>query len=128
MQPAPSRRQRRRRSVLDVTLQEIPWHWQALALLVFSTVIAIVLEESGAGRRDFPVAASATRIDINYGAQEELESLPGIGPALAKAIIAARPYSSAKDLTRVRGIGPRQAAQLLPLIKASRGRRSADQR
>jgi hypothetical protein len=128
MQPVPSRRQRRRRSILDVTLQEVPWHWQALTLLIFCIVAAIVIEESDACHRDHRRADHHDLVDINFGTQKELESLPGIGPVLAKAIISARPFSSPKELVRVRGIGPRQAAQLLPLIKASQGRRSADQR
>jgi DNA uptake protein ComE-like DNA-binding protein len=128
MQPVPSRRQRRRRSVLDATLQEVPWHWQALALLVFCIVAVFVIEESDVSHRDSRAGTNNELVDINFGTQRELESLPGIGPVLAKAIIAARPYSSANELARVRGIGPKLAAQLLPHIQAARGRRSADQR
>jgi competence protein ComEA len=39
-------------------------------------------------------------VDINSASTEELDKLPGIGPARAKAIIANRPYSGKDDLTQ----------------------------
>jgi competence protein ComEA len=47
---------------------------------------------------------SAAAIDLNTADQKTLESLPGIGPVLAKAIIAGRPYKSVDDLNKVKGI------------------------
>ena len=62
-------------------------------------------------------------LDLNTASQAELEALPGIGPALAKAIVAERaaggPFRSLEDLKRrVRGIGPR-------MLEALRGRIAA---
>ncbi len=45
-----------------------------------------------------PAAAANRRLDINSASQAQLDSLPGIGPARAKAIIAGRPYTEVKDL------------------------------
>jgi competence protein ComEA len=46
------------------------------------------------------------RVSLNEASRAELQSLPGIGPALADRIVAARPFHALDDLRRVRGIGP----------------------
>jgi DNA uptake protein ComE-like DNA-binding protein len=51
-------------------------------------------------------------LDLNRATVEEFESLPGIGPALAERIAAARPFRSVADLLKVRGIGWRRVRQL----------------
>lgn len=45
-------------------------------------------------------------VDVNNASAAELQTLPGIGPALAPRIIAARPFRTIEDLGRVPGIGP----------------------
>jgi len=49
-------------------------------------------------------------ININTAAASDLQSLPGIGPSKADAIVADRkangPFSACSDLQRVRGVGP----------------------
>src|SRR5205814_10310621 len=46
-----------------------------------------------------------TKLDVNSSPQTELENVPGIGPSIAERIIEARPFKSADDLQRVKGIG-----------------------
>ena len=46
-----------------------------------------------------------TELDVNTASVAELENVRGIGPALAKRIIEARPFKSADDLQKVKGIG-----------------------
>lgn len=61
-----------------------------------------------------PVSPSA-RINVNRATQQELETLPGIGPALASRMIATRqqqPFTSVEDLQRVSGIGPTLSERL----------------
>lgn len=49
------------------------------------------------------------KVNINRASSSELETLPGIGPALADRIVSDRdrngPFSTLDDLTRVSGIG-----------------------
>jgi len=50
----------------------------------------------------------------------QLDTLPGVGPSTAAKIIAEReaggPFSSAEDLSRVSGIGPKRIEQLKGLV------------
>jgi competence protein ComEA len=59
-------------------------------------------------------------IDINRATADELDSLPGIGPATAAAIVAHRdqfgPFGSVDDLADVRGIGPAKLEALRGLV------------
>ena len=55
----------------------------------------------------FTTAAFATdKVDINTASSVQLDTLTGIGPKYAQAIIDARPFSSVDDLIKVKGIGP----------------------
>jgi competence protein ComEA len=61
-------------------------------------------------------------VDLNTATAEQLDALPGIGPATADAIIRDREahgaFHSVDDLARVRGIGPAKLAQLRALVAA----------
>jgi competence protein ComEA len=59
---------------------------------------------------------AAAPVDLNTCSAAQLDTLPGIGPALAKRIIAARPFASVDDLDRVSGLGPAALARLRPLV------------
>ncbi len=60
-------------------------------------------------------------INVNNATQAELETLPGIGPTKAKAIIAHRlangEFASESDLLSVSGIGPSTMSQIRDLIE-----------
>lgn len=51
-------------------------------------------------------------VDVNTADLEELASLPGVGPVIAKRIVAGRPYASVDELDRVKGIGTKTLARL----------------
>lgn len=43
-------------------------------------------------------------------------TLPGIGQSRAQQIISRRPFSRPRDLTRVKGIGPKTLDRILPQL------------
>ena len=51
-------------------------------------------------------------VDLNNASETELESLPGIGPALARRIVEGRPYRTVDDLLRIKGIGEGRLAEI----------------
>lgn len=65
------------------------------------------------------------RLRINEADLDALTKLPRVGPQLAKRIVEARaqhgPFRSARDLRRVRGIGPKTAALLTPRVSFATG-------
>jgi len=71
--------------------------------------------ESGRARRTRP-AAPAEPVDVNRASEPELLSLPGVGPALAARIVAARPFADVDDLRRVRGLRHAMLERLRPLL------------
>jgi competence protein ComEA len=46
-----------------------------------------------------------TTVDLNSATQAQIEELPGVGPALAQKIMAARPLKSFDDLKNIKGLG-----------------------
>jgi competence ComEA-like helix-hairpin-helix protein len=57
-------------------------------------------------------------IDINSACLKELESLSGIGPAIARRIIEGRPFRAVDDLLRVKGIGEKRMSEVRPYVTA----------
>jgi len=66
------------------------------------------------------LAQGVQKVDLNRADQEELESLPGVGPHLASQIMEYReklgPFQRVEDLMNVRGIGEKKFEQLKDLI------------
>ncbi len=84
------------------------------------------------GGRPRPSKAAGTRdderglrepLDLDLAGAEDLDRLPGIGPALAARIVADReangPFGSLEQLQRVKGVGPALAAKLQPHVTFS---------
>src|SRR5690349_19796961 len=74
---------------------------------------------NGRSKRALP----ATKIDVDIATAEQLDALPGVGPVLARRIVADRQqrgaFGSLANLRRVKGIGPALAARLDSLVTFS---------
>jgi competence protein ComEC len=57
------------------------------------------------------------RIKLNTATEADLESLPGIGPVIARRIIEGRPYLLVEDLERVKGIGKKRLIRPLVTVE-----------
>jgi len=68
-----------------------------------------------------PLPPFVAVIDLNHADEATLTRLPGIGPALARRIVAYRnlhgPFSQLEALQRVKGIGPVLGAALRPYVR-----------
>ncbi len=90
-----------------------------LAALAMLLALRVAARPRGGG------PSPAARLDINAASLAELELLPGIGPARARAIAEARsraPLSGVDDLARVPGFDPALIEQIRPLVHVE-GRR-----
>jgi competence protein ComEA len=63
--------------------------------------------------------ARGEKLDVNTASASELEALPGVGPAIAKKIVANRPYKSMSDLARA-GVSDSLLDKIRPSIKVGR--------
>ena len=67
-----------------------------------------------------PGPAGSAPLSINSAGIAELDSLPGVGPAIAEDIVTYRetngPFASIDELAEVPGIGPSKLEKLRPLV------------
>jgi len=64
----------------------------------------MLLAQSAGTKQPAQTKAGQNKINVNAADAATLETLPGIGPALAERIIAGRPYKSVADLAKVKGL------------------------
>jgi len=97
--------------------------WLTIGTIAVSLLTSVVFLGRSIGipkpfKSRAPVAEKGSlRVNINTATIEELKTLPGIGPAKARLIVANRPYQSVEDLAKLQAIGQKLATDLRPLIK-----------
>lgn len=85
-------------------------------------VVAAALLLSALGGGSLARSEETAKIDLNTASAAELESLPGVGPSKAQAIVAHRevaPFKNADELVEVKGIGEKLYAQLKDRVTVS---------
>lgn len=79
--------------------------------------------ETASRRTETGAEAEGGPVDVNRATAEELDGVPGIGPALAARIVASRArdgrFRAVDDLARVPGIGARSLERIRPHVAAT---------
>ena len=95
------------------------------AVLLFLCFLAPAVLTPAVLAHDPPVSpgvapAGIAPVELNEATVEQLDGLPGIGPALAERIVTYRdehgPFEQVDDLAKVKGIGVRTLERLRPYL------------
>lgn len=105
------------------------WCAPSIERLLAALLLAAALPQQGVAQDLAPPAAASAPsapLDLNSASRASLESLDGLGPALADRLLKARQQGHFRDwsdlLRRVSGLGPRLAQRL-----SAQGLRIADE-
>src|SRR4051812_28215659 len=91
----------------------------SFAKYILACALLTVVPVSGAAaRKKSARAALNPPIDLNTASPKDLQSLPGVGPAIAKRIIAGRPYASVTELAKA-GVSRKTINTITPMVTAA---------
>ena len=102
-----------------------------LAVLAMATIPAAAAQQKSSPAKSASAASAAptTPVNINTATQEQLETLPGLGPKVAQRIIEYRQkngnFKKVEDLMNVKGIGEKSFLKLKPMLTISQKPESA---
>src|ERR1700722_9086993 len=92
-------------------------------LIPFAVPLYLMLALSGAffARAQHKKQPPAEPIDLNSATAQELQELPGVGPAMAKTIVDFRqksgPFRRVEDLLAIKGITKQRLEKIRPYVK-----------
>lgn len=102
-------RERRNNDESPVVIHKRWWLFMGIVLAI-SLVLTIIGQQ---------ISKRTPTVNVNSASLVELDALPRISETIAQAIIDGRPYSSADDLIRVYGIGPKTLEMIRPYVRVS---------
>ena len=95
--------------------------WLVLAAFVATVLFAFPATAAGTAGEEKTV-----RVNLNTATEEELVTLPGIGPSYAKRIVEYRekngPFKRVEDLLNVQGIGEKTLEKIRDKVTVSSGK------
>ncbi|MEA2553007.1 MAG: competence protein ComEA [Fimbriimonadaceae bacterium] len=93
----------------------------AKAQQIVSGPPAVTTEAPAASNRWAAAKPAPSEVAINAASLEELQKLPGVGPATAQKILAYReangPFKSVEEILAIKGIGPKKFEKMRPYLK-----------
>src|SRR5271154_3279369 len=89
--------------------------YKLFAVFVAIAAVAFWMQAPESFASGNQASGSTAKVDLNSASEKDLETLPGVGEATAKKIIAGRPYSSTSDLSKA-SVSAATIKKITPLV------------